>query len=144
VELSALVKVCLKERQARNPHRQAETVIAPDLVVEGDTSLLRIAIDNLLGNAWKFTAGEEKARIEFGSTVYEGKEIYYIKDNGVGFDMKYVGKLFAPFQRLHDTKTYSGTGVGLSIVLRIINRHGGEIWAEGEEGKGACFYFTLP
>ncbi len=144
VELSALVNVCLKELQAREPQRQVETAVTPDLVAEGDTALLRIALENLLGNAWKFTAGEKKARIEFGSKVCEGKEAFYIGDNGAGFDMQYAEKLFAQFQRLHDSKTYLGTGIGLSIVSRIIDRHGGEVWAEGEVGKGACFYFTLP
>ncbi len=144
VELSALANVCLKELKARVPDRPVETVIASDLVVEGDTALLRIALENLLGNAWKFSAGEVPSRIEFGSTFQEGKEVYYIRDNGTGFDMKHAEKLFTAFQRLHDAKKYPGTGIGLSIVSRIINRHGGEIWAEGEPGKGACFYFTLP
>jgi len=144
VELSALVNVCLKNLQASKPDRPVEVVITPGLVADGDTALLRIALDNLLGNAWKFTAGEDKPRIEFGSTVQEGQEAYYIKDNGTGFDMNHAEKLFTAFKRLHDAKTYPGTGVGLSIVSRIISRHGGEIWAEGKEGKGACFYFTLP
>ena len=144
VELSALVNVCLKELQAREQHRQIEIAVTPGLVAEADTALIRIALENLLGNAWKYTAGEEKARIAFGSTVQEGKEVYYIRDNGTGFDMKHAEKLFTAFQRLHDSKAYPGTGVGLSIVYRIISRHGGEIWAEGELGKGACFFFTLP
>ena len=144
VELSVLVNVCLKELKAREPDRLVETVIAPGLVAEGDTALLRITLENLLGNAWKFSAGKNPARIEFGSTEWEEKEVYYIRDNGTGFDMKHAEKLFTAFQRLHDAKAYPGTGVGLSIVSRIINRHGGEIWAEGEVGKGACFYFTLP
>ena len=144
VELSALVNVCLKELQAREPDRQVETVVAPGLVAEADTALVRITLENLLNNAWKFSAGEDPARIEFGSTVQEGKEVFYIRDNGTGFDMKHADKLFTAFQRLHDAKTYPGTGVGLSIVSRIIGRHGGEIWAEGEKGTGACFYFTLP
>ncbi len=144
VELSALVNIILKEQQAREQYRQVETVINPGQVAEGDTALLHIALENLLTNAWKYTRQEEKARIEFGSTVQDGKEIYYIKDNGTGFDMNHAEKLFAALQRLHDTKTYPGTGIGLSIDSRIISRHGGEICAEGEPGKGACFYFTLP
>lgn len=144
VELSALVSVHLKELQAREPDRQEETVVKPGLVAEGDTALLRIALENLLDNAWKYTAGEKKARIEFGSTVQDGKEVYYIKDNGTGFDMKHAEKLFTAFQRLHSEQEFTGTGIGLSIVSRIISRHGGEIWAEGEPGKGACFCFTLP
>jgi PAS domain S-box-containing protein len=144
VELSALVNVCLKELQAREPDRQVETVITPGLVAEADTALMRIALENLLNNAWKFSAGEELSRIEFGNTAQEGKEVYFIRDNGVGFDMKYAEKLFTAFQRLHDAQKYPGTGIGLSIVSRIITRHGGKVWVEGEVGKGACFYFTLP
>jgi light-regulated signal transduction histidine kinase (bacteriophytochrome) len=100
-------------------------------------------IENLLENAWKFTAGRENTRIEFGSMVYENKVTYYLRDNGTGFDMKHDENIFSAFQRLHDAQKYPGTGIGLSIVSRIISRHGGEIWAEGEVGKGACFYFTL-
>ncbi len=144
VELSALVNINIIELQAREPDRQVEKVVAPGLVAVGDTALLRIALQNLLSNAWKYSAGEEKARIEFGSTVREGKVIYYIKDNGTGFDMKHAEKLFAAFQRLHSEQEFAGTGIGLSIVSRIISRHGGEVWAEGEKGKGACFFFTLP
>ncbi len=144
VELSVLVNIYLKELQAGVPDRPVETAISTGLVVEGDTALLRIALENLLNNAWKFSAGKNPARIEFGNEVQRGKEVFYIRDNGNGFDMKHAEKLFAAFQRLHDAKTYPGTGIGLSIVSRIIKRHGGEIWAEGEEGKGACFYFTLP
>jgi PAS domain S-box-containing protein len=144
VEISVLVNLYLKELQYSNPARQVETNITPGLVVEGDTALLRIALENLLNNAWKFSAAKNPARIAFGSKVLEGKEVFYIRDNGTGFDMKHAEKLFTAFQRLHDAKAYPGTGIGLSIVSRIIKRHGGEIWAEGEEGKGACFFFTLP
>jgi PAS domain S-box-containing protein len=144
VEISVLVNVCLKELQAREPQRNLETVITPGLVVEGDTALLRIVLENLIDNAWKYTGQEEKAQIEFGLTETDGRNTYYIRDNGVGFDMKYAGKLFTAFQRLHSEQEFAGTGIGLSIVSRIIKRHGGEIWAEGEVGKGACFYFTLP
>ena len=143
VELSVLANVYLKELQAMEPERQLEIVIKPDLVVEADTALIRITLENLLNNAWKYTSGEEKGRIEFGSTVQQGKEVFYICDNGAGFDMKHADKLFTPFQRLHGSKTYPGTGIGLSIVSRIMHRHHGEIWAESEEGKGACFYFTF-
>lgn len=144
VELSALVNICLKELQAREPDRQVETVITPGLVAEADTALMRIALENLLNNAWKFSAGEELSRIEFGNTTQEGNEVYFIRDNGVGFGMKHAEKIFTAFQRLHDAQKYPGTGIGLSIVSRIIKRHGGEIWVKGEAGKGACFYFTLP
>ncbi len=143
VELSALVSKYLKELQAKEPQRNIDTVITPGLCVEADTALLRIAVENLLDNAWKFTAGVESARIELGALQQDGQTVYYLKDNGAGFDMVNAGKLFVPFQRLHDSKTYPGTGIGLSIVSRIISCHGGEIWAEGEVGKGACFCFTL-
>lgn len=144
VELSVIVNVCLKELQAKESQRELEAVIAPGLVVDGDTALLRIALENLVNNAWKFTGKEEKARIEFGATEKDGQSVYYIRDNGDGFDNKHANRLFTPFQRLHSEKEFSGTGIGLSIVSRIIQRHGGEVWAKGEKGKGACFYFTLP
>ena len=144
VEISALVNVCFKELRAREPQRNIEIVVTPGLIVEGDTALLRIVLENLIGNAWKFTRQAEKARIEFGKTETDGQSIYYIRDNGAGFDMKHANKLFTAFQRLHSEQEFSGTGIGLNIVSRIINRHGGKVWAEGEPGKGACFYFTLP
>jgi len=144
VELSVLVNVCLKELQAKEPQRKLESVVTSGLVVEGDTALLRIAVDNLVGNAWKFSRKEEKTHIEFGITEQAGRRIFYICDNGSGFDMNNSGKLFTAFQRLHSEQDFPGTGIGLSIVSRIITRHGGEIWAEGAPGSGACFYFTLP
>jgi PAS domain S-box-containing protein len=144
VEISVLVNVCLKELQAREPQRNLETVITPGLVVEGDTALLRIVLENMIDNAWKYTRQKEKARIEFGLTETDGRKAYYVRDNGAGFDMKHADKLFTAFQRLHSEQEFAGTGIGLSIVSRIITRHGGEVWAEGEPGKGACFYFTLP
>jgi PAS domain S-box-containing protein len=144
VEISALVNVCLKELRAREPQRNIEIVVTPNLIVEGDTALLRIVLENLIDNAWKYTRQAGKARIEFGITETNCQRAYYIRDNGVGFDMKYAAKLFIAFQRLHSEQEFSGTGIGLSIVSRIIKRHGGKVWAEGEPGKGACFYFTLP
>ncbi len=144
VELSVLVRIYLEQLIEKEPGRKVEVVIAPGIAACGDTALLRIAIGNLLDNAWKYTAECEEARIEFGSLDQEGCQVYYISDNGAGFNMKHAGKLFTPFQRLHSTSSYSGTGIGLSIVSRIITRHGGEIWGEGEPGKGATFYFTLP
>ena len=144
VELSVLVSIYAKMLQEKEQERQVEIVISPGQVVEGDTSLLRIAMENLLDNAWKYTSGKERARIEFGAVEEENRKVFYIKDNGIGFNMKYSSKLFTPFQRLHSESDYSGTGIGLSIVSRIINRHGGEIWAESEEGKGTVFYFTIP
>ena len=105
--------------------------------------LLRMALENLIGNAWKFTKERECARIEFGVMQQNSKTIYYVRDNGTGFDMKYVDKIFNPFQRLDNAKAFSGTGIGLTSVKRIVHRHGGEIWAEGTFDKGATFYFTL-
>jgi PAS domain S-box-containing protein len=144
IELSALVGVCLKELQAKEPQRNIEISVTPGLVVEGDTALLRIVLENLIDNAWKFTRQKEVAQIEFGLNEQASQSAYYIRDNGAGFDMKHADKLFTAFQRLHSEQEFSGTGIGLSIVSRIIARHGGEVWAEGEPGKGACFYFTLP
>ena len=111
--------------------------------MRGDASLLREMLVNLLGNAWKFTSKRIPAQIEFGSTEKSGETIFFIKDNGAGFDIKYVDKLFIPFQRLHSTTEFAGNGIGLANVKRIIERHGGTIWAEGISEKGATFYFKL-
>jgi light-regulated signal transduction histidine kinase (bacteriophytochrome) len=113
-------------------------------MVQGDPYLLKIAMENLVGNAFKFTGKEAHPRIEFGAVNKDGEICYFIRDNGAGFDMAYVGKLFGAFQRLHATEEFAGTGIGLATVKRIIARHGGQVWAEGEIGKGATFYFTLP
>lgn len=109
----------------------------------GDERLLRVALENLLGNAWKFTAGKAEATISFGREEHEGKAVYYVRDDGAGFDMTYVDKLFAPFQRLHSNAEFDGSGVGLATVKRIILKHGGQVWGEGVTGGGATFYFTL-
>lgn len=105
--------------------------------------MLRNVLQNLLGNALKFSAGKQQSRVEFGSAEREGKTVYWVRDNGAGFDMRYVGRLFGAFQRLHDDKQFEGTGIGLASVQRIIHRHGCEVWAEGTPDVGACFYFTL-
>ncbi len=144
VNLSALTRSHLAKLRYEDPARQIETVIAPELIAEGDANLLSALLFNLLDNAWKFTSGVEEARIELGSTRQDGRTVYYLKDNGVGFDMSHADKLFAPFQRLHSDNAYPGIGIGLNLVYRIISRHGGEVWAEGEVGNGACFCFTLP
>ncbi|MBU1487265.1 hypothetical protein KKH56_04350 [bacterium] len=112
--------------------------------VQGDEGMIRQVFANLLSNAIKFTGHKEKAVIEIGSKIEEKKNIYYVKDNGVGFDMNYVGKLFGIFQRLRTEKEFEGTGVGLAIAARIIHRHGGQVWAEGKANEGAAFYFSLP
>jgi len=143
VDLSALVKSKALELQETDPERQVEFVIEEGRCAEGDTNLLKIAIDNLMNNAWKFTGKHSQARIEFGMSLQDGKSVYFISDNGVGFDMAYADKLFGAFQRLHTLAEFEGTGIGLATVNRIIQRHGGSIWADGEIGRGAKFCFTL-
>ena len=112
--------------------------------MQGDARLLRITIENLLGNAWKFTRGRKPARIELGGRVHpDGPPTYFVRDNGVGFDMAYADKLFGAFQRLHDAREFPGTGIGLATVQRVVRKHGGKIWAVGEVDKGSTFHFTL-
>lgn len=143
-DLSGLARAIAEELQKNNPDRAIEVIIQEGVVVQGDPSLLQIVLQNLLDNAFKFTGREAQARIEVGTAVMDGKTVYYIRDNGAGFDMAYAGKLFGAFQRLHTKEEFPGTGIGLATVQRIINRHGGRVWAEGEVEKGAVFYFTLP
>jgi signal transduction histidine kinase len=129
--------------RATSPERDAEFAIADGMKARGDARLLRIALENLFSNAWKFTARRSPARIEFSQKEIDGEIAYCIRDNGAGFDMAYVGKLFGAFQRLHDAREFPGSGIGLAIVQRIVARHGGRIWAEAEPEKGAAFTFTL-
>jgi PAS domain S-box-containing protein len=143
VDLSAMAQVIAAELQEREPGREVEFVISERLVARGDPQLLRVVLENLLGNAWKFTAKHSQARIEFGRLNQKGKPVYFVRDDGVGFDMAYVEKIFKAFQRLYPSDEFEGSGIGLATVDRIITRHGGEVWAEGEVGKGATFYFTL-
>jgi PAS domain S-box-containing protein len=143
VALSALAQLIATELLNTQPQRQVEFVIAPELVANGDTRLLRIVLENLLGNAWKFTGKKNRARIEFGLTEHEDTVAYFVRDDGSGFDMTYVDKLFGAFQRLHAMTEFEGTGIGLATVQRIIHRHGGRVWAEGAIEQGATFYFTL-
>ena len=143
VNLSALAQDIAADLKVTDPDRQVEFVIAEGVVASGDPALLRIALENLIGNAWKFTQRLESARIEFGVMRRGKKTVYYVRDDGVGFDMKYVDKLFVPFQRLHSTMEYTGTGIGLASVQRVVRRHGGDIWAESVLNKGTTFYFTL-
>jgi light-regulated signal transduction histidine kinase (bacteriophytochrome) len=126
------------------PARAADFVVAEDLAVQGDYGLMRVVLENLFSNAWKFTAGREKTQIELGKgTDPCGHTVYFIRDNGAGFDPRYASKLFSPFQRLHPESKFPGTGIGLATVQRIIHRHGGQIWAESAVDRGATFYFTL-
>jgi len=143
VDLSEQALTVIDELRNAEPDRRAEVVIQEKMKVSGDPLLVRQLLDNLLGNAWKFTSKHPYARIEFGSTQKDGKKAFFIKDDGVGFDMRYINKMFIPFQRLHSVEEFSGNGIGLAIVKRIVDRHGGTIWAEGEVGKGATFYFTF-
>lgn len=126
-----------------DPDRNVAVSVTPGLMVEGDPRLLRVVLENLLGNAWKFTTKQENAALEFGAKNEADNTVFYVKDNGVGFDMEYKEKLFGVFQRLHSVNDFPGTGVGLATVQRIIRAHGGRIWAESEVGKGATFFFTL-
>lgn len=143
VDLSLIAGEVVKELQQSEPERSVEWVIMPGLLVEGDATLLRTALENLLRNAWKFTSKKPTSRIEFGMDLVTGKPVYHVRDDGVGFDMAYVGKLFTAFQRLHSHDEFEGTGVGLATVQRIVHRHGGRVWAEAAVNEGATFYFTL-
>ena len=143
VDLSELVTQTAAEFSAAEPARAVELVVRPGLRAEGDPRLLQVLFTNLLSNAFKFTAERDPARIEFGLHRHEGEAAYFVRDNGAGFDMQYVTRLFGPFQRLHSVEAYPGTGIGLATVQRIVHRHDGRIWAEGAPGKGATFWFTL-
>lgn len=143
VDLSAMAQKIASELQELQPERQIEFIIAEGLCVNGDTNLLQVAMDNLLNNAWKFTGKHSHAKIEFGILQNDSRHVYFVSDDGAGFDMAYVHKLFGAFQRLHSLAEFEGTGIGLATVQRIIHRHGGRIWAEGEVEHGATFYFTL-
>jgi signal transduction histidine kinase len=145
VNLTTLANRVVADLRRLNPERKAEFIIKDGLVAKGDARLLYMVLDNLLSNALKFTEKHPGAKIEFGAThVGHDKPVFYVRDDGVGFDMTYVDKLFAPFQRLHSSTEFPGTGIGLATVQRIIHRHGGRVWAEGKVEQGATFYFTLP
>jgi len=144
VNLSALAQAVASELRQREPDRAAEIHIQDDLVVHGDAQLLRALLENLLGNAWKFTMRRSPARIDVGRLSGEAKEaVYFVRDNGAGFDMAYTDKLFGPFERFHTADEFPGTGIGLATVKRIVQRHGGRVWAEGEVDAGATFFFTI-
>jgi signal transduction histidine kinase/anti-sigma regulatory factor (Ser/Thr protein kinase) len=146
VDLSAMAEKIIGRLREQAPHRQIECAIQQQLLTSGDPKLLEITLTNLLGNAWKFTGKNPQPRIEMGmakDAEQEGDEVFFVRDNGVGFDMQYAQKLFTPFQRMHAELDFPGTGVGLATVQRIVQRHGGRVWAEAEVGKGATFYFSL-
>lgn len=144
VDLTQLVRQILKELEESQPERKVDITIEEGLTATGDKNLLRVMLVNLLNNAWKFTQKQDQAKIEVGKILYDDTPGFFVRDNGVGFDMDYADKLFKPFQRLHPPDEFPGTGIGLATVQRIINRHGGQIRAESELGKGTAFYFTLP
>ncbi len=144
VNLSQMAEDIAADLQKAEPDRRVRLQIQPDLMAKGDDRLLRLVMENLLGNAFKFTRKKTETEIEFGSVLREGRRVLFVRDNGAGFDMQFANKLFGPFQRLHAVTEYPGTGIGLATVHRILLRHGGIIWPEAEQDKGATFYFTLP
>ena len=143
IDISALAGEVIEGLRATQPERQVEEVIAPGVTCLGDPSMLRILFDNVLGNAWKYTSLRPHARIELGITTQDGEQVYFVRDNGAGFDMQYAKKLFAAFQRLHTSHEFPGNGIGLATAARVVQRHGGRIWAEAAVDQGASFYFTL-
>jgi DNA-binding response OmpR family regulator len=143
VDLTQVARSIAARLRQTDPARQVEFVIADGLTVEGDPGLLTSVLENLIGNAWKYSGKRPLARIAVGATFHDGRHIYYVRDNGAGFDMAYAAKLFGVFQRLHSAREFEGTGIGLATVQRIIRRHGGSVWAEAEVDRGATLYFTL-
>jgi signal transduction histidine kinase len=144
IDASALAENVITELRPRDPARKVEVSIQPGMIVHGDRRLISDLFMNLISNAWKFTGRVEQARIEFGQTIHGSMATLFVRDNGAGFDMAYEKKLFKPFQRLHSPAEFEGSGVGLATVARIVDRHGGRIWAEAKPNEGAVFYFTLP
>jgi PAS domain S-box-containing protein len=144
VDLSGIAHSIVEEYRHQRPRREAEFTIEHGLVVEGDGTLLRIVVENLLGNAWKYTGRRELAHIAFGCERKRGEKVYFVRDDGAGFDMRFADKLFRPFQRLHAIGEFEGSGIGLATVQRIVERHGGRVWAESELDRGTTFRFTLP
>ena len=143
IDLSALALSVVQELREMEPQRPAEISIDPDMHVFGDAPLMRSMVQNLIGNAWKYSARKARVRIEMNCRNVNGERVFCVRDEGAGFDMRYAGRLFSAFQRLHSGKDFDGTGIGLATVERIVRRHGGRIWAEAQSGVGASFYFTL-
>jgi two-component system NtrC family sensor kinase len=143
LDLAAIAADVLGRLKRQNPKQQVHAAVAEGILADGDTRLMTIVLENLIGNAWKFTSKRADATIEVGAVERDGRRAFFVRDNGAGFDMAYASKLFGVFQRLHSSSEFEGTGIGLATVQRIIHRHGGRIWAEGEVGRGATFFFTL-
>jgi light-regulated signal transduction histidine kinase (bacteriophytochrome) len=144
IDLSALAQSILNKLKTNYPERQVEVLIEQGLIVHADQTLMQVVLDNLFNNAWKFTRNHSHAKIELSSSYQNGQKIFFVRDDGVGFNMEHAGKLFGAFQRMHTPAEFEGTGIGLATVLRIIHRHGGQVWAEAAIEKGATIYFTVP
>lgn len=144
IDLSSLVKSLRDQLVAIDPDRKVDFIIEPNMKIDGDPRLLEVALQNLINNAWKFSSKTDAPRIEVGQTTENNERVFFVKDNGDGFDMQYAEKLFGPFQRLHTESQFTGTGIGLATVQKIIQRHKGKIWAKSAPGQGATFFFTLP
>jgi light-regulated signal transduction histidine kinase (bacteriophytochrome) len=143
INLSKLAESVTEKLRQQDPDRKVDIVVEPGVEVNADLSLLDVVLDNLLGNAWKFSSKKESPKIQFARTLIDGKTVYYVKDNGVGFNPRYKNKLFMPFQRLHHNEEFPGTGIGLATVKRIIEKHGGRVWANSKQNKGTTIYFTI-
>jgi signal transduction histidine kinase len=144
VNLSEIANQVLAELRRSDPERQVVCRIEEDLTIDGDSHLIRVALVNLLGNAWKFTSKVDPGEIQVGAAASARGPSFFVRDNGAGFSMEYCDRLFRPFQRLHSERDFPGTGIGLATVHRVIDRHGGRVWAEATVGHGATFYFTIP
>ena len=143
VDLSALAGAIVQRLRSTNPERSVDIVVQENLIDHGDSRLLGVVLENLIGNAWKFSRDQARPRIEFGRDAPGEATGYFVRDNGAGFDMAYASRMFGVFQRLHTGQEFEGTGIGLATAQRIVRRHGGQIWAKGEVGRGATFFFTL-
>jgi light-regulated signal transduction histidine kinase (bacteriophytochrome) len=143
IDLAGIGRSVVAVMQEMEPDRNVDVVIPETMAMRADPLLMQIALENLIGNAWKFTRRTETARIELGVTEKNGQQVFFVRDNGAGFDMQYADKLFSAFQRLHSEKDFPGIGIGLTTVLRVVERHGGRVWAEAVVDEGATFYFSL-
>jgi light-regulated signal transduction histidine kinase (bacteriophytochrome) len=144
VDLGSLAQSIADELSRNEPDRKVTFIITPGMMIEADRNLMGIVLENLIDNAWKFTSKHPTAKIEIGNMIRDGQQVYFVRDDGAGFDMAYAGKLFGAFQRMHTSDEFKGTGIGLATVRRIIHRHSGQVWAKAEKDKGAAFYFTIP